>query len=255
MASGQGQPPVSDFVERFVALMREGDLESARAFFDAEALPRIENKALVVLHHAIERVEDPELRFVHSETTHSAEGGSGKTWAYQLRDSASSILLILKIRTRDGRHGIAHIEWQPAPLDLRERFPFALSGIPPLLYLVLAAAAAAPLLGLYALVLCWRHRTRARWLWTFFIPLGLGKLSVWWLPSPYHSSYVRVTPISVQLFGVGLEKSPSYDPWTLSVSLPVGALLFLLSRRWMRVGARTTRDGSAASGFPEPTAP
>jgi hypothetical protein len=254
-ASAQEQPPVAQFVHRFVALMRQGDLETARTLFAADALPRIEHKALILLHHAIERVEDPELRFLHRDVADLAEGSDGQTWAYQLRDRSSSILLIIKIRTRDAQPRITHIEWQPAPLDLRERFPFVLSGIPPPLYLVLATAVAVPLLTVYTLVLCWRRRPRAWGLWTLFIPLGLGKLSVWWLPSPFHSSYVRLTPFSIQLFGVGLEKNPSYDPWTLSVSLPLGALLFLLSRRWMRGNGgadMAAREGSEAS---EPRGP
>ena len=257
-ASAQEQAPAAQLVHRFVALVRQGDLETVRTLFDAGALPRIENKALLLLHHAIERVEDPELRFVHREAADPAEGSNGETWAYQLRDRSSSILLIIKIRTRDAQPGITHIEWQPAPLDLRERFPFVLSGIPPLLHLVLAAAIAVPLLTVYALVLCWRRRPRAWGLWTLFIPLGLGKLSVWWLASPFHWSYVRLTPLSIQLFGVNLDKSPSYDPWALSVSLPLGALLFLLSRRWMHGGggaAMAAREGSEASEPPGPAAP
>jgi hypothetical protein len=257
-AYAQEQPRVTEFLQRFVALMQEGDLEAARTSFDAEALPRIENKALILLHHAIERVADPELHFVHREAGSPGQGYGDETWAYQLLEPESSILLIIKIRTRDGQPGIAHIEWQPAPLDLRERFPFTLSGIPLPLYLVLVAAVAAPLLCALALLSCWRRRPRAWGLWTLFIPLGLGKLSVWWLPSPFHASYVRLTTFSIQPFGVGLEKSPSYDPWTLSVSLPLGALLFLLSRRWMRDsgdGATLARGGPDSSSAPGPTGP
>ena len=257
-AYAQERPPVTEFLQRFVALMQAGDLETARTYFDIEALPRIEKKALILLHHAIERVEDPELHFVHREAGGPGWEDGDETWAYQLLEPASSILLIIKIRTRDGRLGIAHIEWQPAPLDLRERFPFTLSGIPPPLYLVLVAAVAAPLLSALALLSCWRQRPRAWGLWTLCIPLGLGKLSVLWLPSPFHASYVRLTPLSIQLFGVGLEKNPSYDPWTLSVSLPLGALLFLLSRRWMRGsrgGAARLRGGSEPSQPPGPEAP
>lgn len=240
--SGAAQDASDELVARFVARMRQGDLEAARALFAAEALPKIEDKALLLLHHALERLEDPELAFVHRATEEPDGAGRREARAYQLRDASSSILLILKIRTRDAEPGIDHVEWQPAPLDLRERFPFALGGVPPLLHLVLAAAIAIPLLTLYALLLCWRRRPRAWGLWMLFILLGVGKLSVLWLPSPFHSSYVRVTPFSIQPFGAGFAKVPSYDPWTLSVSLPLGALLFLACRR--RVDAK--RSGPAA---------
>jgi hypothetical protein len=257
-ASAQQQAPSDRLVHRFVELVRRGDFETARTLFDADALPRIENKALILLHHALERIEDPEIRFVHLEAAGAGDATGRETWAYQLRDDMSSILLIVKVRTRDSKPGIAHIEWQPAPLDLRERFPFVLAGVPFPLRLVLVAAIAVPLLTLHALVLCWRRRPRAWGLWTLFIPLGLGKLSVLWLPNPFHPSYVHLTPLSIQLFGVGLEKNPSYDPWMLSVSLPLGALLFLLSRHWMRGdggGSATVCEGSEASGPPGPAAP
>ncbi|HEY5657229.1 MAG TPA: hypothetical protein VIY27_05525, partial [Myxococcota bacterium] len=209
--------------------------------FDPAALPKIEGKALLLLQHALERLEDPELRFVHRAAEDPGGPGRRDVRAYQLRDPTASILLILKIRTRDAEPRIDHVEWQPAPLDLRERFPFALGGVPPLLHLVLAAAIAVPLLMLYALVLCWRRRPRAWGLWMLVIALGVGQLSVVWLPSPFHPSYVRVTPFAIRPLGTGFEKSPSYDPWTLSVSLPLGALVFLASRR---------RRGAARAGGP-----
>lgn len=244
-AAGSGAPRnASDaLVARFVALMRQGDLEPARTLFDADALPKIESKALLLLHHALERLDDPELVFVHHAVEAPDGTGRREARAYQLRDTASSILLILKIRTRDAEPRIDHVEWQPAPLDLRERFPFVLGGVPPLLHLVLAAAIAVPLLTLYALLLCWRRRPGAWGAWMLFILLGVGRLSVLWLPSPFHSSYVRVTPFWIQPFGAGLEKDPSYDPWTLSVSLPLGALVFLASRRW----THAARGGGAAA--------
>ncbi|MBI1397584.1 MAG: hypothetical protein GC151_16545 [Betaproteobacteria bacterium] len=79
---------------------------------------------------------------------------------------------------------------------------------------------------LYALVACIRTRVpRRKWLWIVFIVLGVGKLAVDWTIGE-----CRVFPASMQLFSASAFSSP-YGPWTVAVSLPVGAIEFLLYRK------------------------
>jgi len=230
-------PATPDAVARqaIAALQRE-DLDALRALVAPDALPLIEHKALVVLGHAVARFRDAEVVLVHHADVQSNEGQAQQQWVYQLRGPDESVLMLFKLRDAGGRAWIAHIEWQPAPLDLRERFPFALAGLPPFHYLVLLAAVGVPLLMLYALALCLRRRPRAWGLWALCIAVGVGRLSVIWLPSPFHPSYLAFDPLALQPLGVWLEKQPSYDPWRLSISLPLGALAFLWLQRRPRVG-------------------
>jgi len=230
-----------------IELLQRGDLEAVQALFATDVFTRVETNDLLLLHHALEHFVDPEIRFVHRGATRASEESRDEAWAYQIRDDARSILLLFKIRAFEGEPRIAHVEWQPAPLDLRERFPFALAGVPDAYYLVLCAAIGVPLLILYALVLCIRRRPRAWGLWALFIALGVGELSVLWLPRPFHTSYVSIDPLSVQILGVGIAKTPSYDPWRLSVSLPLGALLFLWRER--------RRPGQSEAPLDAPRAP
>jgi len=244
-----------------IELLQSGDLEGVQTLFAADVLPQVEYNALLLLHHAIERIPDPEIRFVHRAAAHADDRDDNETWAYQLRDETRSILLLFKIRTRDAQPSIAHVEWQPSPLDLRDRFPFALGGVPTPYYLVLIALICFPLLTIYALALCVRRSPRAWGLWALFILLGVGELGVLWLPRPFHESYVAFEPLSARilgveltrepdfdtrkLLGVSIEKIPPYDPWRVSVSLPLGALLFLWRQR--RRGGRDAVAGGAQS--------
>lgn len=246
-AGAQERRTPDQLARHSIDLLQRGDLEAAQALFTRDVFTRVETNDLLLLHHALERFTDPELRFVHRGSVRPNEAGRDEAWAYQVRDDARSILLLFKIRAPDGDARIAHVEWQPAPLDLRERFPFALAGIPAPYYLVLGAAIAVPLLVIYALVICAAHRPRMWGLWALFIALGVGELSVLWLPRPFHTSYVSVDPLSLQVLGVGIAKSPSYDPWRLSVSLPLGALLFLWRER--------RRPGKAEAALDAPRVP
>jgi hypothetical protein len=254
-AAGAQEPRTPDQLARHsIELLQRGDLEAAQALFTRDVFTRVETNDLLLLHHALERFTDPELRFVHRGSVRPNEEGRDEAWAYQMRDDARSILLLFKIRAPDGDARIAHVEWQPAPLDLRDRFPFALAGVPTPYYLVLGAAIAVPLLVIYALVICASRRPRMWGLWALFIALGVGELSVLWLPRPFHASYVSVEPLSIQILGVGIAKSPSYDPWRLSVSLPLGALLFLWRERRRPGDSEAVPDAPHAPRTGEPAA-
>ena len=237
-----------------IGLLQRGDLEEVQALFATDVFTRVETNDLLLLHHALEHFADPEIRLVHGGAAQVSEAGRDEAWAYQIRDDTRSILLLFKIRALEGSPRIAHVEWQPAPLDLRDRFPFALAGVPSAYYLVLGAAIGVPLLMISALVLCARRRPRAWGLWALFIALGVGELSVLWLPRPFHTSYVSIDPLSIQILGAGIAKTPSYDPWRLSVSLPLGALLFLWRERHRPGQSQASRDAPGVPEVDEPAA-
>ena len=91
---------------------------------------------------------------------------------------------------------------------------------------MLALAVAAPLFSLYALVLCVRTRLRGKkWLWIVAILLGVGALSVNWTTGQWNFQ-----PAYVQLLSASATASP-YGPWVISVSVPLGAILFVLRRK------------------------
>jgi hypothetical protein len=91
---------------------------------------------------------------------------------------------------------------------------------------VLALAVFFALLTLYALVVCIKTRLPGRkWPWVLFILLGVGKLSVNWTTGAW-----GISPVAVQLFSASAT-APLYGSWTLAVSLPLGAIVFLLRRK------------------------
>ena len=118
------------------------------------------------------------------------------------------------------------ITFHPRAQSLAAENGFTLDGKGPLHYVVLVLAVLIPLFILYALVVCLRSRfERRKWLWVLFVACGLVQFHFNWSSGAW-----ILQPVSLQLLGAGFSKNGPVAPWMFTLSLPVGALLFLLRR-------------------------
>lgn len=134
-----------------------------------------------------------------------------------------------------------HIEPERDSLDAINRF--TLLGKDPVQYAILSTAILFATVMLYALVLCIKTRMEKRkWLWMLFILLGLGQVGVNWTTGEtfYKTLYISILP-----FGFS---SMVYGPWMIYISLPVGAVLFLVLRE--RLGKPKTPEPVATDPPP-----
>jgi hypothetical protein len=128
--------------------------------------------------------------------------------------------------SKDGAFAIVGFNVYDTDGSLEELSKFELAGKSPTHYLVLALAVALPIFCIYTLVVCARTRLMGRkWPWIIFILFGVGKFSLNWTSGAW-----GFAPLSFLLLGAGVTAEP-YMPWVVSVSLPLGALLFLSRRR------------------------
>ncbi len=128
-----------------------------------------------------------------------------------------------------GTRSIVGFNVTPEAQSLESQNRFTLSNKSALQYTVLALAPLAALLTLYALVVCIRTRLAGRkWPWVLFILFGFGNLSVNW-----NTGQWGLTPLALQLFSASAS-AQIYSPWNIAVSLPIGAICFLLLRQKLR---------------------
>jgi len=140
------------------------------------------------------------------------------------------------MQEKSGAKTIIGFNVYPRSESLEAENRFTLAGKVPAQYMVLAAAIAAALLTTYSLIVCARTKVPDRkWLWLLFILAGFGKLSVNWTTGEW-----GFAPLSVQLFSASAFASIN-GPWTIAVSVPLGAVLFLFLR------VRTARAAAAKS--------
>jgi hypothetical protein len=129
-----------------------------------------------------------------------------------------------------------HARSMPESIESVNGFTFADKGGSQ--YIVLILAIAAPLLALYAFVMCIKTRLGwSKWLWLVSILVGVGKLTVNWT-----TGQLFVTPFAIQLVPGGAN-AMGYAPWMVYTSLPVGAIAFLFYRNSRRAPAQAIPGG------------
>jgi hypothetical protein len=105
---------------------------------------------------------------------------------------------------------------------------FSLAGKSTTQYFLLGLAALIPMLLVLALALLARdRRTGWKWLWTAFILVGFMRLSVDWT-----TGAIVFQPLALMLLGASVSRGAlDISPWVVSISLPLGALVYL-GRVW-----------------------
>ena len=146
------------------------------------------------------------------------------SFEYQFPDTW--LLINVAMQQKGDVRTIVGLNVVPRTQSLEEENKFTFSGKSALQYATLASGIMAAAISLYALVVCIRTKLpRRKWLWILFIISGLGKLWVNWTTGQW-----GLQPISVQLFSLSAFAA-LYGPWMISTSVPLGAIVFLVSRR------------------------
>ncbi|MBL9206807.1 MAG: hypothetical protein JNN01_17085 [Opitutaceae bacterium] len=114
----------------------------------------------------------------------------------------------------------------PTNRSLQEINRFTLKGKGAVHYVFLAGCVLTPLFVLFTLVASARTRFKGRkWPWIVFILFGIFQFTLNWT-----TGEVGYRLLNIQLFGSGMFTAGIYAPWFLSLSLPIGALLFWIKR-------------------------
>ncbi len=149
------------------------------------------------------------------------------TYEYEFRDQW--VLASVVMEKRDGESRIMGLNVNPQQESLKEQNRFTLSGKTPKHYLILLLAIVLPLFTLWTLVLCIRTTFKGKkWPWILFVLVGFGQLGLNWTTGD-----LSFTPVSFQVFSSSFFAAFN-GPWTLSISIPVGAIVFLLKRNELK---------------------
>jgi len=206
--------------------VRAGKVETAIGFFDREELPENAQELLEGTTEMLSGTTEVDLinfGFFKSFKMDKLD----EQFVYHAKGKSSAALVFVSVRTLDGASSLRGFRVSPAPIDLNGLYPFTLFGMAPLHYLVLLLCILVPVFILVTVVEIVRSSKRRKWLWVLFAVIGVGKFGVQWVVG---GRWI-FQPLFVQLFGVSVLKYPMYQPWVLTVSFPLGAVLFWLRSR------------------------
>ena len=119
------------------------------------------------------------------------------------------------------------VDIQALPDSVERINRFTLAGKGPLHYLFLAWAIAVPLWIVYTFVQAVRAPgSRLKWLWCLAVIPGVVQSSLNWT-----TGQLQISPLGIQLLGSGFADFGPYGPLMITTSIPVGAIVFWLTRR------------------------
>lgn len=209
----------------YIALLRAHKFERIEKDIDPEIKTENIHETLVSMASLIPGQSPISVKIVGSNTFRSPSVyKSNITFEYQF--SKKWLLASVAVQKKDGASTIIGFNVRDLPDSLENLNKFRLAGKSALQYTVLAGMILVSLIILFALVLCIRTRIpKRKWLWILFVLIGFGQFSVNWSTGQW-----RFIPLSFQLFGSGATAAP-FGPWVLSISLPLGAIWFLIRRK------------------------
>ena len=214
------------------------DLLRARKFDDIDraAIPSVRGPrlygALLKNAEALPEKEAPSSRKLVGAQVYTDQEGTKTDVVFEYDFSGKWVLVNVAMLRKPDSVSLAGLSVRAIPESLEEHHRFRLAGKSAAHYVVLALAILFPLLTLYALVACVRTKTSwQRWPWMVFILFGIGSFSINWT-----TGETQLSPLTVRLFGASAT-AVLYGPWILSVSFPLGALVFLLRRRVLTAAA------------------
>lgn len=213
--------------QKYIDYLRSGSLDEIEQAMDPSLRSPNLRDTLVRMAALIPAEEPSSTKVVGAQTLHGPNGVI-RNITFEYDFSGKWFLMNVATLQKADAITITGLNVYPRPVSLEEENRFDLAGKTPLQYVILTLVVVLPLLTLFALILCLRTRLSGRkWLWVLFIILGFGQLATNWSTGEW-----QVNLLSVQVFSAS-GAAPPYGPWTFAVSVPIGALIFLLRRRAM----------------------
>ncbi len=127
----------------------------------------------------------------------------------------------------DGKYKVIGLNVYQTNISQKELNAFTLKNKNIVQYLILLLAIIIPVFIIVTTYYCARTPIpKRKWLWVIFVLLGIFALQINWT-----TGGINIQPVSANLFGVSAITASPYAPWIISISFPLGAIIFWFKRK------------------------
>lgn len=216
------------FARSYIDILLKGDIEKAEELLDPRG---VNSKTKSQLQEVVNLLDKKELisTEVVGLNVFRIRDRVRNTLTYQLQFKDAWLLAIVTIEGISKNQKVYNFRLRPILRSLEEINAFTFSDKSFRHYIILLIAIGVPVFIIYTIVLCIRTKMKRKWLWIIFMLFGFGKYSFNWT-----SGLMGYLPLSIQLIPTSAFKGGPYAPWIIQISVPIGALFFLLKRQRMK---------------------
>lgn len=201
------------------------EFEEITPYLDPSLEDQITSENLLVLADFFPDGELLKLELIgaHLHNTNSEWHG---TYTFELQFSTGWALAEITLIKSGDEITIGGIGGQLTETSQKEINKFSLFGKSIFHYIMLMLAVLLPIFILVTVYFCIRTPIpKRKWLWVIFILIGIGSISINWT-----TGQLGLKLFLFRLLSVSAVASSSIAPWVLSVSVPLGAILFWIKR-------------------------
>jgi hypothetical protein len=215
----------SEAAKETLARLRGGDLEYIKERLHPDVSRQASDEKLRELAEYFPRGEPISTTLIGSQVhTMNSLWQGNFSFEYEFQDGWALANAVLQRSDDDLR--IVGLSVYRTDASQKEINRFTLAQKSPIHYVVFTLAIVVPLFILVTFVFCIRTPIRRKkWLWMFFVLLGVGSLQLNWTTGEY-----AIQLMSFNLVGAGAMASGPYGPWIFSIGVPLGAILFWARR-------------------------
>jgi len=210
----------------YLSIIRSGRTTKLDSITTPYLKEMIDENIMFSVDSVLKQNEVPKKILMVGSNYVSSPDSSLTSITYEYEFAKSYALANVTMITKDSTTLLAGFRVWPMNESLAEINAFALTGKSFLHYSFLLFGALSLLFILYSLIICAKSKINKKWLWIIFILIGLGKFGIIWT-----NGQVFFSIFTFQILGFGITKSGIYAPWVVSISFPLGAILFLIKRK------------------------
>lgn len=209
----------------YISQLRQGRFDQIQKDMDASITDADTHSTLVRMAGLIPSQDPISIKVVGANSLRS-QGSYKINLSFEYQFPTNWLLINVALQQKAGVSTIYGFHVQPMSDSLEHYNRFTLAGKSMFQYAVLLLAFVVPIFSLYVLLLCIRTKMKKRkWLWILFILCGLGKITMDWTTGQWELGLLQI-----QLLGAGVF-APPFGAWLITVSAPLGAIVFLLRRK------------------------
>ena len=234
-------------------LLRQGQYDKVVHSLQPDVVGAQTHQALIAIHDILAEREPASIKVVSAQKSHDGDTDITEiVLDYELPAVAKAtsrsndlvpakwVFVTFEIRTRNaaelGLIDRINVVTSEQPIEDINAFTFKNKGISQ--YAAFATGILLSALTIYAVVVCIRSNIGPqKWLWALFMLFTVTLASVNWTSGQWSFNTISFK-IGVPPIPANLSFDSGYGPWNLTLGLPVGAIAFVLYRRF-RLGSGT----------------
>jgi len=228
----------------YIALLKSGNVEEAAKQLDESIKTPDINEKLLQVAKVIDIGEIEEIKVLNFNYKTNIKNTNKVNYEleYEICYKDAFVHGYFSLVKENGKTTFLGVRFTPlkGPLEEMGKFTMAGKSIPHYSILILVVIAAG--FSIYMFVLLLKSNFSKKWLWGIFILIGFTKITVYW-----NSTDIFFEPLTIQLLSAGSFKANSLAPWAVSVSIPLGAIIFyyILNKREKEKAAQAKMKAEA----------